>query len=485
MPTIEAGRVVAGRYRIQEQLGEGGMGSVWRAEHVTLKSPVAVKFLNAAIADHPEMLERFMREAQSAAALRGTYVVQIFDYGVEDGTPYIAMELLNGESLQHRLDRQGRLSTAELRRFFPQVARAVSKAHEAGIVHRDLKPDNIFLVKEGDEEIAKVLDFGIAKVDNPLDITTGGGTRTGAMLGTPYYMSPEQARGKKAVDHRTDLWALAIIAYDCLVGKRAFDSDALGDLVLLICTSPTPVPSQHASVPKGFDEWFLRGANKDPDQRFQSVRQMADSLEQALGGAMSPAPITGSEATVYSDNPKLKISTNGAAVITAAPRSAKGSPLLWAGIVAAMLIGGVAFAIFSSGGATQDDDGASADNDNNQKGISATAGPAPVLKPAPSDPSAPVVAVSVPALAPSVSAPSVSAPSVSAPSVSAAPVSPAPAVAMPSSAPADPGSPRATKQVSNVRKQPVKSAQTAAPAATVKPAEMTKPNAADLFSDRQ
>jgi serine/threonine-protein kinase len=112
MPTIEAGRVVAGRYRIQEQLGEGGMGSVWRAEHVTLKSPVAVKFLNAAIADHPEMLERFMREAQSAAALRGTYVVQIFDYGVEDGMPYIAMELLNGESLQHRLDRQRVLSVA-------------------------------------------------------------------------------------------------------------------------------------------------------------------------------------------------------------------------------------------------------------------------------------------------------------------------------------------------------------------------------------
>lgn len=450
------------------------MGSVWRAEHVTLKSPVAVKFLNAAIADHPEMLERFMREAQSAAALRGTYVVQIFDYGVEDGMPYIAMELLNGESLQHRLDRQGRLSTSELRRFFPHVARAVSKAHEAGIVHRDLKPDNIFLVKEGDEEIAKVLDFGIAKVDNPLDITTGGGTRTGAMLGTPYYMSPEQARGKKAVDHRTDLWALAIIAYDCLVGKRAFDSDALGDLVLLICTSPTPIPSQHASVPKGFDAWFAQGANKDPSQRFQTVRQMADALEQALGGsaggAMTPAPITGSEATVYSDNAyassaNLKVSTNGGAALTAAPRSVKGSPLVWAAIAAVVLLGGIATALFSGGGAAQDDgNNASATNDNNQKAISAAAGtPVPVVKPVATEPSSPVVAVSPPV------------PSASAPSVAA----------MPSAAPVDPGSPGATKKVSNVRKQPVKSPQTAAPVSPVKPAEMTKPSAADLFSDRQ
>jgi serine/threonine-protein kinase len=470
MPTIEAGRVVAGRYRIQEQLGEGGMGSVWRAEHVTLRSPVAVKFLNAAIADHPEMLERFMREAQSAAALRGTYVVQIFDYGVEDGMPYIAMELLNGESLQHRLDRQGHLSVAELRRFFPQVARAVGKAHEAGIVHRDLKPDNIFLVREGDEEIAKVLDFGIAKVDNPLDITTGGGTRTGAMLGTPYYMSPEQARGKKAVDHRTDLWAMAIIAYDCLVGKRAFDSDALGDLVLLICTSPTPVPSQHASVPKGFDEWFLRGAHKDPEQRFQSVRQMAEALEQALGGTMSPQPITGSEATVYSDsaptgNPRLKISTNGAAVITAAPRSSKGSPLVWAAIAAAVLIGGGATALLMSGGTAESDESAVMDN---QKAVSAAAGgPAPVTKPVAAEPSSSV----------GVSAPAPSGAAQAGPS--------APAVSPVQSVTADPASPGAIKKVSNVRKPPIKPAQTAAPAAPVKPAEMTKPSAADLFSDRQ
>lgn len=462
MPTIEAGRVVAGRYRIQEQLGEGGMGSVWRAEHVSLKSPVAVKFLNAAIADHPEMLERFMREAQSAAALRGTYVVQIFDYGVEDGMPYIAMELLNGESLQHRLDRQRVLSIAELRRIFPQVARAVSKAHDAGIVHRDLKPDNIFLVQEGDEEIAKVLDFGIAKVDNPLDITTGGGTRTGAMLGTPYYMSPEQARGKKAVDFRTDLWALAIIAYDCLVGKRAFDSDALGDLVILICTMPTPVPSQHASVPKGFDQWFLRGANKDPDQRFQSVRQMADALEQALTGALSTAPITGSEATVYSDNPRLKISTNGGAAITAAPRSVKGSPMVWAAVAAAVLIGGGAMVIFGgSGNTTQSDRDESADAVDNQKvNVAAVGAPPPVLSAAP-------------ALVPEVA-------SAAAPSV-------VPSAAAPSAAAGGAegqANPAGVRKVSAVRKQPVKSAQPA-PAAPVKPGEMTKPSAADLFSDRQ
>src|SRR3954471_14894368 len=192
------GRVIAGRYRLVSQLGQGGMGSVWRADHITLSSPVAIKLIDPEIARRPEMLERFQREAQSSAALRSPHVVQILDYGVDDGVPYIAMELLEGESLASRLTRLGRLPYAETARFVSHIGRALAKAHEAGVIHRDLKPDNVFLVQNDDREIAKVLDFGIAKITG-LGPGTGQAltTRTGAILGTPSYMSPEQAQGTK------------------------------------------------------------------------------------------------------------------------------------------------------------------------------------------------------------------------------------------------------------------------------------------------
>ncbi|MEY2936727.1 MAG: hypothetical protein RL033_7476, partial [Pseudomonadota bacterium] len=205
-----AGRVLADRYRLEAPLGRGAMGEIWRAEHLGLKSQVAIKFLDSAIADDPEMLSRFSREAQSAAAVRSPHVVQIFDCGVEGGAPYIAMELLQGQTLEARLHERQRLTSAELNQIFREVAAAVSKAHEVGVVHRDLKPGNIFLALEAEGEITKVLDFGIAKVATGTHTT--GLTVTGTLLGTPHYMSPEQARGSRDVDYRSDLWSLAIIA---------------------------------------------------------------------------------------------------------------------------------------------------------------------------------------------------------------------------------------------------------------------------------
>ncbi|MFS8070724.1 MAG: serine/threonine-protein kinase, partial [Byssovorax sp.] len=195
------GRVIAGRYRLVSQLGQGGMGSVWRADHMSLSSPVAIKLIDPEIARRPEMLERFQREAQSSAALRSPHVVQIFDYGVDEGVPYIAMELLEGESLAGRIARLGRLPYADTVRVVSHVGRALAKAHEAGVIHRDLKPDNVFLVKNDDKEIAKVLDFGIAKIlGNGPGSAKGNATRTGSILGTPSYMSPEQAQGTKTID---------------------------------------------------------------------------------------------------------------------------------------------------------------------------------------------------------------------------------------------------------------------------------------------
>lgn len=289
------GEVIANRYQLISKLGEGGMGSVWRAEHVTLRSPVALKFIEASIAQSEEASARFMREAQSAAALRSTHVVQIFDYGIDRDVPYIAMELLVGDSLRDRMDKV-RLAPRQLADVMTQVCRAMSKAHEAGVVHRDLKPDNIFLVSEDDQEICKVLDFGIAKVsDNGLNGVSSA-TRTGTIMGTPYYMSPEQAQGNRTVDYRADLWALAIIVFECVTGSVPFQSDALGDLILRICVRPIPRPSELGPVPPGFDEWFERASNRDPTLRFQSAREFADSLRMVLGVSFSDVAGAGSSA---------------------------------------------------------------------------------------------------------------------------------------------------------------------------------------------
>jgi eukaryotic-like serine/threonine-protein kinase len=280
----EPNRVLAGRYKLELRLGAGGMGTIWRAEHLVLQAPVAVKLIDRDAIPDEDTLTRFLREAKAAAALRSPHVVQIIDYGIDGKTPFMVMELLEGENLAQRLKRSRRLSRQETARILTHVGRAMQRAHDAGIVHRDLKPDNVFLVKNEDEEHAKVLDFGVAKVERAaLEGPEGTRTRTGSILGTPYYMSPEQAQGNKAVDHRTDLWALGVIAFECLTGKRPFYSDGLGDLVLTICVRDLPVPSDVAPVPLGFDAWFARACARDPEQRFQSAREMTDALREALG----------------------------------------------------------------------------------------------------------------------------------------------------------------------------------------------------------
>ncbi len=281
--SLEPNRILAGRYRLEVRLGAGGMGAIWRAEHLTLKAPVAVKLIDREAVPDEDTMARFLREAQSAATLRSPHVVQIIDYGVDGKIPFIVMELLEGENLAQRLKRMRRLSRQETARVLTQVGRAVQRAHEGGIVHRDLKPENVFLVRNEDDEIAKVLDFGVAKLERANLGTEGTRTRTGSILGTPYYMSPEQAQGNKTVDYRSDLWALGVIAFECIVGKRPFFSDGLGDLVLTICVRDLPVPSDTAPVPLGFDKWFARACNREPSQRFQSARELTEGLREALG----------------------------------------------------------------------------------------------------------------------------------------------------------------------------------------------------------
>jgi serine/threonine-protein kinase len=272
---------IAERFKLVRLLGQGGMGSVWLADHLALEIPCAIKFIDRD-QNSPEARRRFEREAKAAAQLRGQHVVQVLDHGIWENVPYIAMEYLEGEDLAARLDRLVRLPHAQTVRIISQVAKGLGRAHAAGIVHRDLKPENIFLTRDGDDEVVKVLDFGIAKQSQTS--LSEGGTKTGSLMGTPFYMSPEQARGVKGIDHRSDLFSLAIIVYQCVTGKLPFYSEGLGDVLGKIMYDDIPVPSQNGlQVPPAFDAWWQRASARAVEARFQSAKELADTLALALG----------------------------------------------------------------------------------------------------------------------------------------------------------------------------------------------------------
>ena len=312
--------VLAGRYRLERQLGKGGMGSVWLAEHLALRSWVAVKLMDPAIAATPEGAERFRREAQAAASLRSAHVVQVLDYGVHETTPYLVMELMQGESLAGCLEREKRLTPERTVAIITQVARALGRAHSADIVHRDLKPDNIFLVREDDQELVKILDFGIAKT--PQSQFGGMETRTGVTMGTPYYMSPEQVEGKRAVDFRTDLWAMAVIASECMTGVRPFDGSTFGELLLNICARPIPAPSSQGLFLPGFDEWFAKATNRDAEQRFASAQDLATSLKDVVAGR---APTAGTGTAVRAPAPTAQWAGPAVSTINTPPGTTTGA----------------------------------------------------------------------------------------------------------------------------------------------------------------
>ena len=289
--------LVAGKYEVVRLIGRGGMGAVWEGRHATLGTRVAIKFIDQEYAESREARARFETEARAAAALQSKHAIQIYDHGVtDDGRPYMVMELLRGEPLDDRIDRLGRLPLQETARIVQQVCRALQRAHEAGIIHRDLKPENIFLVRspDDDDEIAKVLDFGIAKIKAPADEQgVSSSTKTGAVLGTPYYMAPEQARGLRSIDHRADLWSLGIIAFKCVSGRLPFEGESVGDLLVKICTAPPPVPSQAVpGLPPAFDVWFARTMDREPANRFSSAAELAEGLALAAGVSVRRGPMS-------------------------------------------------------------------------------------------------------------------------------------------------------------------------------------------------
>ena len=273
------------------------MGSVWRAEHLTLHTEVAVKFVADALIGDAGFLQRFSREAVASARIKSAHAVQIFDHGITaDGQPYIVMELLEGEDLRTRLLRERKLSLATTVNVVQQVARGLARAHAAEVVHRDIKPGNIFLMEQEGELFIKILDFGIAKrigdVESPV-------TMTGQIIGTPHYVSPEQIQRPRDADLQNDLWSLAVVAYRCLTSELPFEGESVGAVAIAIDKATfTPVTEREPALPKMLDEWFRRAFARAPTARFRSAKEFAVTFEAASRD--EPIPSVGPDSTSFS-----------------------------------------------------------------------------------------------------------------------------------------------------------------------------------------
>lgn len=282
------GTTLRGTYRILRTLDQGGMGMVFEAEHVRLRRRLAVKVLAQHLSKDAHALARFNREAEIISQLQHPHVVQVTDFDTtEAGEPYLVMELLSGESLAARLERERCLPIGDAVKIAHQVSSGLAAAHAANIVHRDLKPANIFLTQvAGQGVIVKLLDFGISK-------RTGAGkglTGEYDILGTPDYMAPEQALGKTAsVDHRGDQYALAVITYEMLAGRTPFAGDDVMDVLRqVISTEPPPIEQLAPHVPPEAGDVLRRALSKDPEQRFASIADFATALLRAAGTSLPP-----------------------------------------------------------------------------------------------------------------------------------------------------------------------------------------------------
>jgi eukaryotic-like serine/threonine-protein kinase len=280
------GDLIGDKYRLEREVGRGAMGTVWAAMHVSLGQKVAIKLIAAEHAGSNDARLRFGLEAKAAARLKSRHVVQVYDSGhAADGTPYIVMEYLEGQTLEERLAESRDLGLEEAVRITTHVGRALARAHAQGIIHRDLKSGNIFIAKSDDDEqgwVAKVLDFGVAKL---MDAHAPSTTKTGSIVGTPRFMSPEQIRGASKVDQRADLYSLGMVFYNMVTGSHAFDGPSYSDVLVAICTAELP-PIRRAApwLPPELATWFEKACARERADRFQS----ADELVEALQAAAEP-----------------------------------------------------------------------------------------------------------------------------------------------------------------------------------------------------
>jgi len=284
-----SGEQITPYLRLVRPIGEGGMGRLWVAEHQTLEIEVAVKLLNPDLARDAQWLARFRQEAHAVAKIDSVHVVRVFDCGTTASSePYIVMEFLRGEDLLRRIERTNGLPLDEIMHIVSQTCKALSRAHALGIVHRDLKPENIFLTSEGAELFVKLLDFGIAKHQRPQRLNI---TDVNSVFGTPLYMSPEQTLSAGSVDHRADLWALAVVIFQMLTGVCPFVGPTPAAVGMKIQAGEFGLPSElRPGLPRAVDAWFKRALNRDIEARFRSADELLSEFRRALPlpGAFDP-----------------------------------------------------------------------------------------------------------------------------------------------------------------------------------------------------
>jgi serine/threonine-protein kinase len=317
--------MIAGKYVLDRLLGQGGMGAVFAAKHVKLSKAVAIKIM-LADASNPEAAQRFINEGRAAANIQNEHVVRVDDVDEERGYAYMVLELLDGEDLAQVLERESvhRLAPHVAVGYVLEALKGVAQAHAIGIVHRDLKPSNLFLAKRPDGSVVvKVLDFGISKAQgsSALAASPNALTSTKAMLGSPLYMSPEQLRSSKSVDHRADIWAMGVILYELITGSLPFMGENLGELFAAILeTDPTPLRQRAEGVHPGLDEVVLRCLARRPEQRFQSALELSAALAPFANAQPGFVARVGASAPVVPPNPNPMASGQHPAVSHHGPR---------------------------------------------------------------------------------------------------------------------------------------------------------------------
>ena len=359
---LQTGQIIEGKYRIVRLLGEGGMGAVYEGENVRIHRKVAIKVLHSGVAENVDAVQRFEREAQAAGRIGSDHIVEVLDLGnLSDGERFMVMEYLDGESLSQRIQTRVRLAPEEAAPLMVQLLDGLAAAHGAGIIHRDLKPDNVYLLrsKKGQGDFVKILDFGISKF-NKLNSDSGMSmTRTGAVMGTPYYMSPEQAKGSKDMDHRSDLYSAGVILYEAITGQVPFNAETFNELIFKIVLEAPAPPRQHVpDLDPAFATIMQKAMAREANDRFQSAQEFGEAIQNWLGTgagvvnapharppgqAMASAPLLGGTvpAPVLGQTPPPWASTGGDPGHTTALAPAKRSsaPLIIIGVGAVAVLG--------------------------------------------------------------------------------------------------------------------------------------------------
>ena len=278
---IQIGDVIDQKYRAIRLIGKGGMGSVYEGQHILVERRVAIKVLLPA-PDQGRASARFAQEARAAGRIGNEHILDVYDMGsLPDGSCYLVAEYLDGETLRQRINREGRMSPSAALPLVLELLDGLGAAHAAGVVHRDLKPDNVFLVgkKAGRSDFVKLIDFGISRFE-PLDNSDGARmTTTGAVLGTPHYLSPEQARGRRGIDQRSDLFAVGVILYEMVTGEVPFKAESFNDLLFKIVLEPAPAPEEVVrDLDPAFSSIIVKAMAKDPAARYQSAEELSLAL---------------------------------------------------------------------------------------------------------------------------------------------------------------------------------------------------------------